>query len=172
MAFEGCDDVILRSGFIKLVERRLLEYFMLFSQSRANSSAEIHRQNLDYFRGWWRNVRSDSTCFTCLRRRPQYKQHCGHSVCQTCVVNFGDQNKDDPWEFHIRQCFLCKTTMPEEVVVKVHPPTTGAGILCIDGGGVRGIIPLMLMKRIQDRIGLPIPIQNFIKVAFGVSSGQ
>jgi hypothetical protein len=29
--------------------------------------------------------------------------------------------------------------MLEEVVVKVHPPTAGAGILCIDGGGLRVI---------------------------------
>jgi patatin-like phospholipase/acyl hydrolase len=62
--------------------------------------------------------------------------------------------------------------MSEEVVVKVHPPTTGVGVLCIDGGGVRGVLSLGLMKRIQDRIGLPIPFQKFFKVAFGISSGQ
>jgi patatin-like phospholipase/acyl hydrolase len=54
----------------------------------------------------------------------------------------------------------------------VHPPTAGAGILCIDGGGTRGIVPLVLMKRIHDRIGLPIPLQRFVKVAFGVSIGK
>jgi patatin-like phospholipase/acyl hydrolase len=61
--------------------------------------------------------------------------------------------------------------MPEEVVVKVHPPTAGVGVLCIDGGGTRGVLPLKFMKRIEDRIGLPIPLQKFFKVAFGISSG-
>ncbi|KAI9855647.1 MAG: hypothetical protein M1813_009693 [Trichoglossum hirsutum] len=61
--------------------------------------------------------------------------------------------------------------MPEEVIVKVHPPTAGVGVLCIDGGGTRGVVPLKLMKRIQDRIGLPIQLQRFFKVAFGISSG-
>ena len=56
--------------------------------------------------------------------------------------------------------------------MKMYPLTSGAGVLCIDGGGVRGILPLGLMKRIQDRIGLPIPFQKFFKVAFGISSGQ
>jgi hypothetical protein len=32
--------------------------------------------------------------------------------------------------------------MPKEIVVKVHPPTAGAGVLYIDGGGARGIIAL------------------------------
>jgi patatin-like phospholipase/acyl hydrolase len=62
--------------------------------------------------------------------------------------------------------------MPEELKVKVHPPTAGVGVLCIDGGGARGVIPLKLMKRIQDRIGLSIPFQRFFKVAFGISSGK
>ncbi|KAH9203240.1 hypothetical protein DL95DRAFT_419207 [Leptodontidium sp. 2 PMI_412] len=61
--------------------------------------------------------------------------------------------------------------MPEEVVVKVHPPTAGVGVLCIDGG-TRGVLPLKFMKRIEDRIGLPIPLQKFFKVAFGISSAD
>jgi patatin-like phospholipase/acyl hydrolase len=61
--------------------------------------------------------------------------------------------------------------MAEEVNVKIHPPTAGVGILCIDGGGTRGALPLRMMKRIHDRIGLPIPFQQFFKVAFGISSG-
>ncbi|RSL62169.1 hypothetical protein CEP51_013512, partial [Fusarium floridanum] len=61
--------------------------------------------------------------------------------------------------------------MPEDVCIRMHPPTVGAGILCIDGGGIRGTMPLQIMKRIQDRIALPIPLQRFIKVAFGISSG-
>ena len=62
--------------------------------------------------------------------------------------------------------------MPEVIEVRIHPPTAGAGVLCIDGGGARGVVPLKIMERIQDRIGLPMPFQKFFKAAFGVSSGQ
>jgi len=55
--------------------------------------------------------------------------------------------------------------------VRDHPPTAGVGLLCLDGGGIRGIMSLELMKRIQDRIDLPIPFPKFFKVTFGVSSG-
>ena len=61
--------------------------------------------------------------------------------------------------------------MSEEIVVKVHPPTAGVGVLCVDGGGTRGVLPLKFMKRIEERIGLQIPLQRFFKVAFGISSG-
>ena len=62
--------------------------------------------------------------------------------------------------------------MPEQVTIRTHPPTAGVGILCLDGGGARGMLTLGMMKRIQDRIGLPIPFQKFFKVAFGISSGR
>jgi hypothetical protein len=46
------------------------------------------------------------------------------------------------------------------------------GVLCIDGGGARGVLPLKVIKRIEDRIGLSILLQRFFKVAFRVSSGE
>ena len=85
---------------------------------------------------------------------------------------FGDSSDEDPCVFNVRCCLLCRQETPSAIAIRVHPPTAGAGILCIDGGGTRGIVPLMLMKRIQDRIGLPIPLQRFVKVAFGVSIGK
>ena len=172
MAFNESSDVMLLSGFINLVKERFVDYFGQSVQRGGKAPADIHRENLERFQDHWLRIRSDSTCFPCLRRRPQYNQHCGHCVCQTCVINFGDQSPDDPWVFKVRRCFLCKAVFPTEMVVKVHPPTAGAGVLCIDGGGIRGVIPLELMKRIRDRLDLPIPFQKFVKLAFGVSSGQ
>ena len=171
-SFEESTNVILKTGFINMVEKHLHDYFGQYSYKHGSSSAEIHRENLERFQDQWCEIRSDGVCFACLRRRPQYNQPCGHCVCQTCVVNFGEQAIEDPWEFKIRRCFLCKMDMVEDVIVKIDPPTAGAGVLCLDGGGVRGVMSLAFMKRIQNRIGLPIPFQKFFKAAFGVSSGQ
>ena len=60
----------------------------------------------------------------------------------------------------------------EDVVVGVKPPTQGLSTLCLDGGGTRAIIPLTLMKRIQERTGLSLPIQKYFKLVAGVSSGN
>ncbi|KKY22693.1 putative patatin-like phospholipase [Phaeomoniella chlamydospora] len=164
-------DVLLRSGFVGMIETRLREFFEQLIHKSGKSAVEIHGDTLERFKERWHNIRSDRTCLCCLRRRPQHNLNCVHCVCETCVVNLGDPRTNDPWEFEVRRCFLCKVVMPEEVVVRVHPPTTGVGILCLDGGGVRGMVPLGLMKRIQDCIGLPIPFQKFFKVVFGISSG-
>lgn len=97
---------------------------------------------------------------------------CGHFICNVCVANFADARDDDPFEYSISSCFLCDKPMTSKHVVRLHPPTGGAGVLCIDGGGVRGTIPLEFLKKIQQQVDLPIPIQRFFKVAFGVSSGK
>lgn len=172
MAFEGTGDVILRSGFISRVEDRLRGFFEQSIRRGGTSSLEIHKGNLKRFEDRWLNIHSSSTCFACLRRRPQYGLPCGHIICENCVVLFGDDYEDDPWIFKIHDCFLCGAEMSEEVVVRVHPPTAGAGVLCIDGGGTRGVEPLKLLKRIEDRIGLPIRPQRFFKVVVGTSSGM
>lgn len=170
MAFEESQDVILRSGFIKLVESNLRGFFEQFVLG--TPSLEIHRRNLESFKSRWHNIFSSKSCFVCMRRKPQYSLACGHIVCENCVILFGTPDLDNPWISKVLRCFLCRTEMPEEVIVKVHPPTAGVGVLCIDGGGIRGVVPLRMMKRIQDCIGLPIPFPTFCKVVFGVSSGK
>lgn len=165
------NDVVLRSGLVSMVETRLARYFKQLVAGRA--AASIHADNLARFQRWWPGILSSSTCFCCLRRRPQPPAlPCGHCICENCVLVFADRSDDDPWNLEVRRCFLCAHAPPAPVTIRVHPPTSGAGIVCIDGGGARGISALVLMKRIQDRIGLPIPLQRFVKVAFGVSIGR
>jgi hypothetical protein len=171
IAFEGSSDVVLISGFIKKIESQLQELFKQLIDGR-KTPAEIHRSTLRRFVHRWHSIKSSSTCFPCLRRRPQYHLECGHIYCENCVIVFGDNCKADPWIFKIHNCFLCEAEMPKEIVVMVHPPTAGAGVLCIDGGGARGVIALKNMQRIQDRIGLPMPLQRFFKVIVGTSSGK
>lgn len=161
---------MLRSGFIDTVREHLESFFGLLTRE-SRPSAEVHRETLARYKTLWRKIHSSSTCLSCLRRRPQYGLHCGHVVCENCILVFGHRSADDPWLYSIKECFLCGEDMPEEVNVRVHPPTAGVGVLCIDGGGVRGVAPLGLMKRIQDCVGLPIPFQRLIRVAFGISSG-
>jgi hypothetical protein len=154
-----------------MVRKHLQESFEQLIRG-LTSSSEIHRRTLSQFKDYWCQIKSSSTCFSCSRRRPQYSLHCGHVVCENCVLIFGEVDENDPWMYNIHQCFLCGEKMPEQVTIRTHPPTAGVGILCLDGGGARGMLTLGMMKRIQDRIGLPIPFQKFFKVAFGISSGR
>lgn len=142
-------------------------YFVHYENGK--TSVELHRRNILHFGEILRGIRSSSTCLCCLRRRPQYFLPCGHCLCENCVMVFGDVG-EDPCLFKLPRCLFCNEAM-EPVAVRVRPPTAGAGFLCIDGGGTRGIIPLSIMKLLQDRLG-SIPLQRCIPLSFGVSVGE
>jgi len=154
-----------------MIQEQMQQYFHDALQSRATkATAEIHRQVLKRFRQW-NNIRSKELCLVCLRRTPQYDLPCGHCVCENCVIVFGKSSPQDPWLFNIDECFLCELPTPN-TTIRVHQPTAGVSVLCFDGGGVRGMLPLLFLKLLQERINLPIPVQRFFKAVFGVSSGK
>ena len=62
--------------------------------------------------------------------------------------------------------------MLKQITIRTHPPNAEVEVLCLDSGDARDIRTLRIMKRIQERIGLPIPVQKFFKVAFGISSDK
>jgi len=56
--------------------------------------------------------------------------------------------------------------------VKTLPPTAGVRVWTFDGGGVRGLATLQYIQELQDKIGLPYPVQEHFDVAFGTSIGK
>lgn len=120
-------------------------------------------------RQWLSTMGSNKTCFVCLRRRPEYGLPCSHWLCVSCVKDFGDQSDQNPDKFFVTRCFLCSE--PCDLVVLDRPPTAGVGLLCLDGGGVRGIAQTEILCLLEERIGLPIPVQEHFQLSAGVSAG-
>ena len=56
--------------------------------------------------------------------------------------------------------------------VRIKPPTAGVRILSIDGGGVRGIVPLEFLNLLQVEVGSEIPLESLFDQVFGTSSGK
>ncbi|KIW09696.1 hypothetical protein PV08_12039 [Exophiala spinifera] len=164
VSFEGSPDIILRSAVLKLIQGKLSQYFDSLVSGTELPSASLHLQVLQQFVKGWRRIRSDVTCLCCIRRPPQYRFPCGHCFCETCIQIFGQTQPTRPWTYQVSSCFLCKRVWDQDITVAVKPPTSGVSILSIDGGGTRAIIPLTVLRRLQERIGLPIPIQKFFKV--------
>ncbi|KAH8591179.1 hypothetical protein B0O99DRAFT_719438 [Bisporella sp. PMI_857] len=142
-------NVILRSGFISKVESQLRGFFEQSIRSGGAPSLEIHRSNL----------RSSTSCLVCLRRRPQYG-----------LPLFGECGVDDPW--------ISESTAVSSAESRCLRRWSSRSIShCRSGGPVHRWrwdtrhLPLTFMKRIEDRIGLPIPLQRFLPVALGISSG-
>jgi len=164
--------MILPSGFLKLLQDQFLNQAEAFSGALDTTSAAWHRAVIAEHESDWRFMRSDKTCFVCISRRPQHRLTselpCGHIICENCVRIFA--TSVDAWTFEVHHCLLCQADTPG-VVIGVIPPTATPRLLSIDGGGARGVIPLVFLQALEDRIGLPYPVQENFDFAFGTSSG-
>jgi len=135
---------------------------------------QSHRHTILSFKDTWKNIHSDSTCLMCLCRRPEYGLPCGHSFCGIDIQRFGTVLDTDPHKFTVQSCFLCsQDTKGAQFGFK--PKTKGVNVLGIDGGGVRGVIPLQALLLLEQKLKpyLPeFPVQDLFDVAFGTSSGK
>jgi hypothetical protein len=164
-------DFFLPSGFLTMIEVILKSNFDVLQRSATNRAADSHRQALLKIATNWLSIRSDNTCLVCIRRTPHYGLPCGHIICENCVRVFGRPRQFDPWTFEVDSCFFCGMST-SGVVVKIHPPTAGVRVLTLDGGGIRGVASLQYLHALQERIGLPYPVQENFDVVYGTSIGN
>ncbi len=169
LAHERSAHMILASSFITLLENEFVKQVEAFSRLSNTSSTTWHQERLFEFKHDWLTISSNDTCFACMMERPQYGLPCGHIICENCVWRFG--SKSDVWTFNVHQCLLCRQDT-FGVNIKAKPPTATARLLSIDGGGARGIIPLVFLQALEEKIGLQYPVQENFHYAIGTSSGQ
>ena len=131
--------MVLPSSFLNMIKSQLEMWFDALVEGHGRSSANIHLENLRRLQRYWIRVRSDTTCFVCLSRIPQFALLYRYSLCKTCVRIFGKGNERETWSFRIHSCFLYR--LRSDITVKVKPDIAGIRILSIDGGGVRRIVP-------------------------------
>lgn len=162
---------VLPSAIVKLIQRHMQRHFADALQSNTSTFAvQSHKDVLQRARGFWLKLYSRETCLVCIFRKPHLGTLCGHTVCENCVCVFGCPSSEDPCTHHIDRCFLCGLDTKHKSV-RIHPPTAGAAVLSMDGGGVRGILELRFLALLEDRIGLPMPVLRHFKVVFGTSTG-
>lgn len=133
------------------------------------SSADLRRKQLVSQSGRLCRIRSNRICLYCLFHSAQHVLSCGHTVCDRCAQVFGTPAFGAEYQFTIKGCFYCLYQRP--LVVDVLSPTMGPTILAIDGGGVRGVIPLEFLLLIEEHLG-PCTIQDVVDLAVGTSAGE
>jgi hypothetical protein len=137
------------------------------------TSALAHRQVLRKFQYSLHSIIDHELCsMMCLQRPPEHKLPCGHAVCEVCIQIHEESSPYDPWLFELERCSFCHSIFPQKVVIKMHNPARGLRVLSLDGGGCRGVIPLKFLQALEDRIGLPYPVQENFDVFLGPSSGR
>ncbi|EGG14177.1 patatin family protein [Cavenderia fasciculata] len=96
-------------------------------------------------------VPSHDICFGCLINFPSKLLTCGHFCCLFCQ----------------KEC--CDDPQPKSVSEEM---SNGSGyrVLSLDGGGVRGVMPCIILDRIQTQL-YTIPIPKLFDLIVGTSTG-
>ena len=117
-------------------------------------------------------------CYGCLFGRAEYALPCKHVLCVTCLEDFDqtDPGTQYPGVFVHNKCIICAASRstgqgwPHKA--QVRPNLAGLRVLSLDGGGVRGIIELTVLRRLEEQIGLGLPIGRFFDFIIGTSAGK
>lgn len=120
----------------------------------------------------WGQLQSYKTCFTCLRTIPDHVLPCGHALCENCAKDFGRSSQRQESVVEIDQCVLCLQTWAEKQLIRIKPRCAGVRILTLDGGGVRGALEIAVLLKLEERIGLGLPIREFFDLIVGTSTGK
>lgn len=120
-------------------------------------------------RSRWKEAFNADTCLACLVRRPSILLPCGHRFCHSCVRFFGQSIDASSERYRLSSCMLCgvATTITALTLRRRH-----RRLIEIDGGGVRGIIPLQFLQSLESLLETPGLFRRFFDFAIGTSSGM
>ncbi|KAH7392786.1 acyl transferase/acyl hydrolase/lysophospholipase [Pyrenochaeta sp. MPI-SDFR-AT-0127] len=119
---------------------------------------------------------SHSTCFCCLMQAPQHILPCGHVLCANCVRSYGKTLIGGTTTKSVL-CLSCCPLHPgvtqwqPPFIVRFKPDQAGVRLLSLDGGGIRGIVELEVLRAIQRQFSDRIPIRAFFDLIIGTSTG-
>ncbi|KAJ6016462.1 hypothetical protein N7540_011053 [Penicillium herquei] len=133
----------------------LSRFEKLFTQIGDQSrSAAIRQSILGQLFHQKQGLYSTTVCLCCLLRPPEHMLPCQHALCDTCIVIFGKLSPRGEYHTTIAECPIC--SQEANITVRQLPPTKQPVILSLDGGGIRGIVQLGLLRQLERRIGIPI----------------
>lgn len=116
-----------------------------------------------------------SFCLGCLYGRPEYRLPCRHVLCETCLKDFA-QSEEYPGYLTHQCCVFCAESASDSdkwpYTIMVRPNSAGIRVLSLDGGGVRGIVELTILERLEKQIGLGVPLGQFFDLIVGTSAGE
>jgi hypothetical protein len=168
-----CESAMATRPFLRDL-KYIFVSFILQLETKGLTAAEIHHKVLEAHRKLFATTYNHLTCLCCLSRNPERGLPCGHTLCEKCIEIFG--RKVDHYQniFLLSACPLCGMDAGG-FIANMKPPTAGVRLLSVDGGGIRGVIPLQALSSLERTInrltGISGPIQEHFDLAIGTSSG-
>lgn len=158
-------EAIIPVSLVDLIEFELMDEFIHLRESDI-PSLEIRKRLVGD--GRYSLVKSNRLCLYCLFRAAQHFPPCDHPLCDLCAQKFGAPAVSSEYRFCLDRCLFCSSTVT--LCMEVLPPTMDPSILAIDGGGVRGMMPIELLILVEEYIE-PCRIQDVFDLDVSTSSG-
>lgn len=175
--FRDYHEQFQRNVFLNLKDlQTLLHKQVVNNEPEEKAVAEIHRNTVlaSFFRrrgSEGNNFHSHTACFCCLFELPKHSLPCGHIICTSCAKIYGfNSGKNELW---IHGCPLCHSgnNQPDSCRIYLKPRMAGVRVLTLDGGGMRGIVELEVLRLIERALGDKLPIRHFFDLIVGTSTG-
>ncbi|KAK8002141.1 hypothetical protein PG991_014363 [Apiospora marii] len=147
----------------------------LADRTELQTAALLHRERLNEL---YSNVLGNATdfvsysaCLCCLRELPECVLPCGHILCLPCIQVYGHRTSRTTIEISRCPLHVRDVIATPPWVIATKPPQAGARILCLDGGGIRGVVQLQILREVERILGPDLPIQVFFDLIVGTNFG-
>jgi hypothetical protein len=105
-------------------------------------------------------------------RMPEKVLTCGHALCDPCIKIFGTRSLSEKNTYEVPACILCGVNY-QNAVFRFVPPTAGIRMLTVDGGGIRGVIPLMYLQHLDGLLSpFGCEVRDHFDFVCGTSAGK
>lgn len=171
----------LRSDTISLIHNSFInEYWELcankdgvFTLPRPEQAQRQRETRMQPYKDWWKQLRSNKTCFGCLQEVPDHMLECGHAFCAQCVQELGKRSEYYECGWVVNSCNLCQSSWQDgRHYFLLHPICAGARALTLDGGGIRGIVEISLLEKVCASIDLELHLRDCFDIIVGTSTGM
>ena len=112
-------------------------------------------------------IRSVVSCLGCLQEPPSTVLACGHAFCFTCIRDLTD---DDSLPHRLKVIHCPIHSKSQNFSPRLLPIQSGCRVLSLDGGGVKGLAQLVMLRHIEKRC-FDVPVIHLFDLVVGTSIG-
>jgi hypothetical protein len=159
---------------IKFMAALVDEFINIFAQydGSAYSASQMHRRVLSVHHPHLAELKSHRSCFSCFMRMPEKVLACGHALCDSCIKVFSTRSASEKNTYELLECILCGVSQ-QNSTFRFVPPTAGIRVLSIDGGGIKGVIPLTFLQHLETSMSfLGCAVRDHFDYVCGTSAGK
>jgi hypothetical protein len=135
-----------------------------------HSSVAIWRETLTAVGTQWPGICLPTIYYFCLSRSVEHTLPCWHAMCDTCLTILGSPSRSAEYHVDLSQCPWYQEAC--NLTVRQLPPTKGAVVVALDGGGIRGLVTLGLLRALERQLDSAMSITKVANYIISTSVGR